>query len=158
MSSALNKAIVSRLRGTEVLTGEALEAQTRYVALVGTRTRLGNMSSSVVYPQVCFRPSGGVNSWISRSEDLGVVSQPEYDFEVWSNLREGDEVTEILDLLEQLLDDRRSVADPMTLDSGYHVAAMHLIMDAALIYNERINAWAGLVRYQAIEQRAKQGS
>jgi hypothetical protein len=158
MSAALNKAIVARLRGTEVLTGEALEAQTRYVSLVSTRTRLGNFASTVAYPQVCFRPSGGVNSWISRSEELGVVSQPEYDFEVWDNTRGGDDIPVILDLIEQLLDDRRSVAPVMTLDSGYHVASMEMIMDGAILYNSTINAWFGLTRYMAREQRYKQGS
>lgn len=158
MSAALNKAIVARLRGTEVLTGEALEAQTRLVALVSTRTRLGNFSQNVEFPQVCFRPSGGVPSWISRSEELGVVSQPEYDFEAWTNVRDGEDIPTILDLIEQLLDDRRSVAAPLTLDAGYHCVAMHLIMDASFLYVPTINAWAGFVRYQAIEQRYKQGS
>lgn len=159
MSSALNKAIVARLRGTEILTGEGLEAQTSLLALVpAANIRQGNFDSSVGYPQITFRPDGGIPSWISRSEELGVVSQPEYSFEVWNNDRSGSKITNIMDLIEQLLDDRRSVAAPLTLDSGYHVVSMELIMDGAVLYNQAINAWFGLTRYMAREQRYKQGS
>lgn len=166
MSTALNKAIRRRLTGQDALTGEGLEAQTRLESLLAADPAssgnpavfLGNFSSAVVFPCITFRPDGGLPSWISRSEELGVVSQPEYSFEVWSKSRDADTITEIMDLIEQLLDDRRSVASPLTVDAGHYVAAMHVIMDATILHNERNNSWFGLTRYQVIEQRYKQGS
>lgn len=159
MSSALNKAILARLRGTEVLTGEGLEAQTALLALVPSgQIRQANYDSSVGNPQITFRPDGGIPSWISRSEDLGVVSQPEYSFEVWDKERGGERIPVIMDLIEQLLDDRRSVAAVATLDTGYHAASGEMIMDTGVMYNSIIKTWFGLTRYMFREQRYKQGS
>lgn len=159
MSSALNKAIVARLRGTEVLTGFGATAQAALLALVPSgQIRQANYDSSVGNPQITFRPDGGIPSWISRSEELGVVSQPEYSFEVWDTEHGGSRIPTIMDLIEQLLDDRRSVASPLTLDAGYHVVSGEIIMDGAVLYNQQIKTWFGLTRYMFREQRYKQGS
>lgn len=171
MSTALNKAIRQRLTGEEVLTGYGLTAQQALEALLAAdpsstgnpAVYMGNLASSPVFPCITFRQSGGVGSWISRSEELGVVSNPEFDFEVWgvSGNRNPDTITDILDLIEQLLDDRRSVITNkplLTLASGYYAIAGRIIMDPALRYDGEQKRWFGLVRYQFIEQRYKQGS
>lgn len=158
MSAALIKAITFRLRKVEVLTGDALEAQNAFQALVpAANVRQGNLDTTVGYPQVTFRQSGGFPNPISH-EQIGVIGQPEFDFEVWTENRRGDTVHTILDLMEQLLDDRRGVADPMAAETGYEQFGMHVLNEAAVLYNDQINAWFGLVRYQAIEGRWKQGT
>lgn len=169
MSTALNKAIRRRLTGEDALTGEGLEAQTRLAQLLAAdplnaavpMVVYGNFSDDSVFPSITFRQDGGIPSWISRSEELGVVGQPEYTFEVWSNTRDDTVVSDVLDLLEQLIDDRRGleVGIPcLTLDAGWFCVAVSTIMEPALRYDEQRNAWFGLVRFQAIEQRYKQGS
>ena len=166
MSTALNKAIRRRLTGQDALTSFGLTAQQELESLLAVdpsssgnpMVRLGNFASVTVFPSITFRPSGGTSSWISRSEELGTVFNAEYDFEVWDNSRNPDTVTDILDLIEQLLDDRRSVAAPLTLETGHYCAAGSCIMAPVIRYDEQRNAWYGLTRYQFIEQRYKQGS
>lgn len=170
MSTALNKAIRKRLTGEDALTGTALAAQLGLRALLAVdpadspygAVYMGNMASAPVFPCITFRPSGGVSSWISRSEELGVVGQPEYDFEIWGEpKRSGDSITNIFDYVEQLLDDRRSLVDTLpflTSDAGWYCVAMDCIMDLSLQYDAPRDRWFGLTRFRAIVQRYKQGS
>lgn len=171
MSTALNRAIRKRLTGEDALTGDGLECQQALEALLAAdpadagygAVYMGNLASSPVFPCITFRPEGGIGHWASRSEELGVISQPEYTFEVWgaARNRNPDVITDILDYIEQLLDDRRSIATnlpPLTLSTGWYCVAMHTIMDPVLRYDEGQNRWFGLVRMQAITQRYKQGS
>lgn len=166
MSTALNKAIRRRLTGQDALTGFGLTAQQELETLLAAdpassgnpAVKLGNFASATVFPCITFRPSGGLSSWISRSEELGTVFNAEYDFEVWSDTRDVDKITDILDLIEQLLDDRRAVADPLTLDTGQYCAAGTCIMAPSIHFDSVRNAWFGLTRYQFIEQHYQRGS
>ena len=158
MSESLIEAIVFRLRKVEVLTGDALEAQDALQALVpAANVRQGNLDTSVGYPQITFRPSGGIPNPLSMQQ-IGVIGQPEFDFEFWTNDRRGNTVANIADLVEQLLDDRRGVANPFTSETGYKQFAMHALTDLAVMYDSTINGWFGLQRYQAIEGRGAMGT
>ena len=158
MSAELIKRITFRLRKVEVLTGDALEAQDALQALVpAANVRQGNLDTSVGFPQVTFRQSGGTPNRLSH-EQIGVIGQPEFDFEVWTDDRRGDTASNILDLIEQLLDDRRGVVNPLTGAAGYKQFAMHILTDAAVFFDSITNRWFGLQRYQAIEGRWKQGT
>ena len=171
MSIALNKAIRRRLTGQDALTGAGLTAQQRLDTLLAADPNAssvpavyqGNLASSPVFPCITFRASGGIPSGIGRSEDIGVVGQPEFDFEVWGVAHDHniDTITEILDLMEQLLDQRRGIVSDrnfFTLDTGWCGLTMECIMDAVIRYDAPQNRWFGLTRYMAIEQRYKQGS
>lgn len=171
MSTTLNKAIRRRLTGQDALTGDGLEAQLALEALLAAdpsssgnpAVYIGNMASSPVFPCITFRPSGGISSWISRSEDIGVVGQPEYEFEIWgqAEVRNPDPITNIFNYLEQLLDDRHSIVDTfpfLTLDAGWYCVAGICLMDLSLNFDTQRNAWFGLTRFQFIVQRYKQGS
>jgi hypothetical protein len=158
MSASLLKAITFRLRKVEVLTGDGLEAQTALQALVpAANVRQGSFDSTVALPQITFRPSGGLTNPISM-EQIGVIVEPEFDFEVWQEGRKGDTVAVIDDLINQLLDDRRGVANPMTTETGWKLAAMHRIMEPALLYDSTRNLHFSLSRYQAVQVNWKQGT
>ncbi len=163
MSSALNAAIVGRLNGTEVLTGAALTVQQQLVALLGvdpqtskpavrwmdTKRMIGG--ASTIYPVICLRQSGGSPDR-RFGADTGIIGNPLYDIEIWSNSRDDRVITDIYDKVEQLLDRRRQVVDCPALSSG-KLFWGEAFTELAVVPDPNINAWCGLVRWLFVEAR-----
>jgi hypothetical protein len=159
MSTALNKAIYARLTGTETpsLTGDALAAQSTLVTLLGTiqlsptvtkkAVHFGNKSRVVAYPAITYRPTAGSADKRFRVQ-TGVMDDVVYDFEIWEN---GDNATAITDIEEQiqlLLDRRRNVNGGVGLPlSSGTLFNSEEFTPLQLLYDDKLNAWAGLVRY-----------
>lgn len=151
--TALNKAIYGRLAGTEALTGEAADAQAALAALLGTdpdterpAVHMGNKSAVVVYPALTFRPSGGLRHGMSH-EDLGGIEEQLYDLELWENTGKGDTITDLYDLVDQLLCSERNVAPVLPLEAG-RVFDMQAVTRLQVLYDDKSNAWFGLARYR----------
>lgn len=159
MSRWLNQAIYARLC-TATLTGDAATAQTALLARLGTITlssattkkavHLGNKSAVVSYPAITFRPSGGLVD--NRFHHSGTISEPEYDFEIWENANDANTVTDIADYVEKLLLPARGVSDLLVVAAG-KLYQSEMIMDLTLIYDDKIRAWAGLMRFRFVEAR-----
>ena len=153
--SALKTAVYRRLAGVEALTNEALAAQVGLAALLGVDpdTSLpavyqGNKSVALVYPAICFRESGGVpdNRW---DTDVGGIRVVILDMDLWSNSAAGNVISDIHNLLDQLLNERRGIAPPLTLTSG-RVKNGEALTDLSVLYDRDTNAWYGYTRYQFI--------
>lgn len=159
MQDELSVAIIQRLDGTETLSGDQATAQTALIAALATDIDTtsgpaifqGNRDDAVGFPCITFRPNGGteVANWI----DAGVVRNYQFDFEVWTNSTNAQTIPLIGDYLEILLDERRG-ATGFTMASGKREFYAMAMTAMTPIYDEKINAWAGLVRYQFIAGKA----
>lgn len=157
MQDELSLAIYTRLT-TEVMSGDQATAQAALIAALATDTdspsgpavTQGNRDDAVQFPCITFRPNGGTEAanWI----DAGVVRNYQFDFEVWTNSTSGRIVNQIGDYMETLLDERRG-APGLNVSNGreFYMMAMTAMTP---IYDDKINAWAGLVRYQFIAGKA----
>src|SRR5512146_1577839 len=118
MSLPLNTAIIARVRGTETLTGRALQAQSDLAAILAVTSastpaiRYGAKGSSPVFPEITFREDAGTDA--IGGPDIGIVSNSIYRFELWEKSRDGSGLLTIADCLEQLFDTRKDAPD-MTL-------------------------------------------
>lgn len=153
--SALKQAIYERAIGTEVLTDDALTAQTGLIALLGTDTDTneamvaeGNFSQVVDFPALIFRVSGGAPDY-RWGTDVGGIRDVIFDFEVWSNDTDGQIISDIHDLLDQLFNERRGISPLLTLTSG-RIKHMEALTDLYVIYDREANAWFGPSRYRFI--------
>lgn len=158
MSTALHRAIYARLAGTEVLTGAALSAQTALAALLAMdpdtsrpAALFGNKNdAALVYPLITFRPSAG--SIDGRFADGLAMDDGVYDLEIWDNARGEAMLSDIEEQVMLLLDMRRQVAPLLPIAVG-HLYWSEVMVPMQVIYDNRINAWAGLTRYRFVEAK-----
>lgn len=124
MSIALDKAIVARLSGVEVLTGKAQVAQVALLQLLGTLTIPGSPPSVMfgnynnigqAFPAITFRPAGGTPD--GRFADGLEMDDSLYAFEVWDNQRSAVAVETIDGLVRQLLNMGMGLAPQLPVGS-----------------------------------------
>lgn len=157
MTDELCVAIVSRLC-TESLSGDQAIAQTALAGQLATDTDSpsgpavfqGNRDDAVGFPCITFRPNSGIEAL--GGIDFGVVREYYFDFEIWTNSRSGRIVPQIADNVEILLDERRG-APKLPVSAGRYFY-MEALGPVAPLYDEKINAWAGLMRYRMIAGKA----
>lgn len=156
LSSAVHTAVYTRLVGTETpaLSAAAITAQNALKALLPTVTLgggatkkniwLGNKSKAVSYPAVTYRLRGGRNTGLVM---MAPVMDDVLDVEIWENGGEANTITEVYEPLDKLLNYDRGVAPRLPLSSG-KCFWTELLTDLFVGYDERINAYYGLVSYQ----------
>lgn len=107
MSSSLAKAIVARVKGTEVLTGDLLLAQQALVTLFGgtPRIRKGATASKATLPCLTFWFDSGPESM--GATDSGEIRNVIARFFIWTKTREGEFFGDVADALEHLFNERR---------------------------------------------------
>jgi hypothetical protein len=171
MSTALRKAIFGRLTGTETLTGDALTAQQAFIALLASDPDLSivepprkvpcvfissmsdvkSAGGEVLYPCVTFRETGGTpdNRFQQQTGAVGTVL---IDFEIWDNTQSGTLISDIEDAMLRLLDMRRGIAPPMSLESG-KLYQSQIFTPLQIVYDKNYHSQVGLVRYQFLEVR-----
>ncbi len=146
---ALNKAILARLRGTEVLTGDALAAQ---AITSGLRWRFGTMSKAGELPHGNFYEDAGVDA-MPRAPDVGILRHSVKRFEVWTGETASAFFHDQGDALELLFDERRG-APVLTIDGDGRVYQSSLFVAMQSPYHDdKINAWLGLISFTFVEAR-----
>jgi hypothetical protein len=149
MSKALNKAILARLNGTEVLTGAQATAQG---VVSGDAVGYGTMTLNGVLPATRFYEDAGTEV-MPRAVDVGIINQSIYRFEKWSRSMDGSLFGAWADALEQLFDERRN-GPALTLEGNSQVFESSLFVPLqAPFFDERINSWFGLIAFKFIESR-----
>lgn len=178
MSTPISEALFARWTGAENLSGNplaagALQAQADFAALVTTDpnsgaaltmadpisgatrprvaadcVRFGSKGISVVYPEVTFRPSGGIPNPILWDGSMA-VDKSYYDIEIWDNSESGTILTDIQDALERMTDRRRG-APRLSMPSGICFWVQTLVVGTAW-YDRNIKSWFLVWRLHFIE-------
>jgi hypothetical protein len=154
MQDEISIAVYERLAGIEVLTGDQATAQSGLAALLATDSdspsgpavMQGNRDDVVGFPAITFRLMGGNEAL--GGIDFGVVRNYWIDMEVWTNSTSGRIIHQIGNYIEVLLDERRG-APGLPVSAGRYFW-MEALAGMQPIYDEKINAWAGLCRYQVV--------
>lgn len=164
MSTALSKAIYSRLAGVEVLASPWSDYQSSLAALLGTDP---DTTEPCVYfadtndsaqPQddegnflscITFRPSGGTPNLQFR--DGLAIDDVLYDFEFWDYTRGATAITDIAAMVARLLESRRD-APKLGLEANENVESVWFepLTSLTVVPDKERNGWFGLVRYRAI--------
>lgn len=157
MSKALQKAVVARVRGDEVLTGDAAAAQTALAALLATTTgghpafRYGAKGSGVLYPEVTFREDGGVE--MIGGVDIGIPTWSVLRMEIWEQTHGGLTIPVIADYLELLFDCRRR-APVLPLEGENHCWWGELFAPLQSPFQDtQYDAFFGLLAFRFAEAR-----
>lgn len=158
MSLALNQAIGARVRGIEVLTGRAADAQSTLAGILAAAgsskapaIRYGAKASSTVYPEITFREDAGPQTL--GGPDVGIVQDSVYRFELWDNSRDGSTIPTIADCLELLFDVRRD-APAINLTGYGKVYASYLLTALQGPFHDDIKkVFFGLIAFRFAEAR-----
>ena len=155
MSTALGRAIYNRLTGVEVLTGSARATQLALAALLGSvqgkpAVFHGNRSDlpSVPFPCITYRFQAGLDDklWAGVS-----MKRPSVAIEIWDNGRTSNVISDIADLMEQLLNSSLLTAPPLpinAINANEWVFWMDIQTPLNTIYDERVHEWAGTLLYE----------
>lgn len=147
----LNKAIIARLRGTEVLTGQTLAAQVALAALV-PKWRLGTMTKEGALPTGTFYEDSGIDA-MPRAIDVGILQTSVRRFEVWTQSLDDAFFTGAADALEHLFDERRGATKlTLTGDGRVYESSLFVGMQGPLP-DDSINAHYGLIAFKFVEAR-----
>lgn len=157
MSTALNKAILDRTRGDEVLVAaRALQAQTDLAALLGTvnskpAVALGGVPSSVTYNCIRFREDMGGSGL--AGEGIGITGDVLYRFELYSQSRDGTTLRTMADCLELLFDERRD-APALALEGDGRTYASDLFTAYQGPFHDDIrDCFISLIAFRFVEAR-----
>jgi hypothetical protein len=146
---ALTKAILARLRGTEVLTGEAEEGQQ---IIKQYRWRFGTMAKQGELPHGNVFEDAGVDA-MPRAVDVGILQHSVRRFEIWTNETASSFFHEAGDALEKMFDMRRG-APVLTIDGdGYCWEGALFTAMQAPFFDKELNAWYGMIAFTFLEAR-----
>lgn len=158
MSTALNKAIMDRARGDEVLAvgSRALQAQTDLAALLGTvnakpAVALGGVPSAVTYDCIRFREDMGGSGL--AGEGVGITGDTIYRFELFSTKRDGTTLRTMADCLELLFDERRD-APALTIEGDGRIYASDLFTAyQGPFHDDMRDCFISLIAFRFVEAR-----
>lgn len=148
---ALNKAIFARLRGTEVLTGDALAAQ-QTLASVVSRWRFGTMAKEGTFPVGELYSDASADA-MPNAPDVGIITHSIRRFTVWTKETASSFFADCEDCLERLFDQRRGApALDIPGDGKCYECALFTQMQAPY-EDDNINAWWGTIAFRFVEAR-----
>jgi len=149
IAGALNIAILARLRGTEVLTGDQLTAQGVTNAVPW---RLGTMRKNGALPAGTFYEDAGIDAF-PAAPDVGILQYSIRRFEFWKAGTDDTFFSGMQNALELLFDERRGApALTLTGDGKVYESALFVGMQGP-IPDDDINANVGLMSFRFVEAR-----